>query len=407
MDDELIGKRIKNLRKARGITQIALAQKAKISYSLLRKLESGERDVTQPVAAAVARALHVDAMTLTGQPYDREGPGRDPIHDLIPDMRAALAFWDLPPDLDAPPRATVNLVADAKRVNELCRLDQNTKMVGLLNGLIPETLVAFHESPNSHDRSILADALMALLHGARTAVYKAGYEDLTALAGERINWVATQTQDPRMKAYRVWNVFNVLTQRGSYGVGLRLMEQARTEIEDAAGRDDDLLRAMGSLHLRSAILAARAGKANDAMDYIAEAQQIATHLPEDMDNDWKNLSFGPANVAIHGVAAAVESQDAPRALALAESMHDLPDRMASWLPSRVGHHHLDLARAYFWQGEHGKALGSLVEARKASPQQTKLHPTTREVTGLLVRAHRRSNEPLARFAAWIGPSEEW
>jgi transcriptional regulator with XRE-family HTH domain len=406
MDDELIGKRIKQLRMARDMTQRALAQHANISISLLRKIEAGDRDVTQPVAAAVARVLHVDLATLAGQPYDTDGPRRDRIHDLIPDLRTALAFWDLPPDLDVPPRPTAELVADARRVSDLCRLDRNTKVVEILPSLLPETLVAFHESTDSRERAVLADVLMTLLHAGRTGVYKFGYQDLTDIVGERINWVAAQTQDPLMKTFAAWNVINVLLPKGANGVGLRLMEQARAEIADAARTDNSLLRATGALHLRSSILAARAGKADDAMAYVGEAQQIAARLPQDTDDDWKNLMFGPANAGIHGVAVAIESQDAPRALALADRLH-LPDGVTAWLPARIGHHHMDLARAYFWQGKNDKALTSLMNARKVAPQQTRNHPTTREVTGLLVRAHRRSNEPLARFASWVGPNEEW
>jgi transcriptional regulator with XRE-family HTH domain len=406
MDDELIGKRIKHFRLARDLTQTALAQRASISYSLLRKIEAGERDVTQPVAAAVARVLRVDITTLVGQPYNLDGPRRDPIHDFIPGLRTALAFWDLPPDVDTPPRPTAELLADARRVSAMCRLDRNTKVIELLPSLLPEALVAFHESPDGQEHAVLADVLMTLLHAGRTGVYKFGYHDLTDIVGERINWVAAQTQDPLMKTFAAWNVINSLLPKGANGVGLRLMDKARAEIADAARTDNTLLRATGALHLRSSILAARAGMADDAIAYVGEAQQIATRLPEDSDDDWKNLMFGPTNAGIHGVAVAIESQDVPLALTLADRLH-LPDQMTAWIPARIGHHHMDLARAYFWQGKNDKALTSLMNARKVAPQQTRNHPTTREVTGLLVRAYRRSNEPLARFAAWVGPGEEW
>jgi hypothetical protein len=49
-----------------------------------------------------------------------------------------------------------------------------------------------------------------------------------------------------------------------------------------------------------------------------------------------------------------------------------------------------------------QALASLQRARELAPQQTRHHPTTREVVRMLVRAHRHANKPLARFNAWIG-----
>jgi hypothetical protein len=68
---------------------------------------------------------------------------------------------------------------------------------------------------------------------------------------------------------------------------------------------------------------------------------------------------------------------------------------------------MDVARAQLWQGRTDGALLSLEKAKKFAPQQTRRHPTTREVTRVLVRAHRRANEPLARFNAWLGTDLDW
>jgi transcriptional regulator with XRE-family HTH domain len=89
-DDESIGRRIARQRRARGITQTALAQEAQVSLSLLRKIEQGSRLASQPVLAALTKALHVDLTTLTGQPYDREGPRPDRLHAAMPNLRRAL-----------------------------------------------------------------------------------------------------------------------------------------------------------------------------------------------------------------------------------------------------------------------------------------------------------------------------
>ena len=64
-----IGIRIAELRKIHGRTQQALAVRAGVSVSLLRKVERGERAATHSVVAAVARALSVNVTDITGQPY--------------------------------------------------------------------------------------------------------------------------------------------------------------------------------------------------------------------------------------------------------------------------------------------------------------------------------------------------
>src|SRR6266511_1200058 len=109
-----IGRRIADARKARGLTQEALAQRSAVSVSLLRKVEQGSRDATPAITAAVAKALGVDVTSLTGQPYDQHGRRRDRIHTLIPALRRALTYWDLPPELPTPPRSWPELEAAAR-----------------------------------------------------------------------------------------------------------------------------------------------------------------------------------------------------------------------------------------------------------------------------------------------------
>src|SRR5439155_7703517 len=99
-----IGERIADARKSRGLTQKVLADRALVSLSLLRKVEQGSRDATPAVVAAVANALTIDVTALTGQPYDQQGRHQDRIHTLVPALRRALTYWDLPPDLDTHPR---------------------------------------------------------------------------------------------------------------------------------------------------------------------------------------------------------------------------------------------------------------------------------------------------------------
>ncbi|MBO0610743.1 helix-turn-helix domain-containing protein [Myceligenerans salitolerans] len=405
MDDELIGKRIKQLRQARGVTQVGLAQEAKISLSLLRKIEQGDRDVSQPVAAAVGRVLRVDASTLTGQPYHREGSSPDRIHKLVPDLRRALNRWDLPPaDPDLPPRPLDALTRDARNVSEQLQRGHNTQLAEMLPALLTEAFAMAHACDDDRDRAVVAHALLAYAHAAHTVAHQTGYGDLAANVEDRIQWIAGLTTDPAAAGFAAWMRTTSLMRDGLYPGALWLLDRVRTQV-DPGRRDDGALLTVGALHLRSSLVAGRAGDLDAAMDHVEEARGIANHLGTDTDNDWSHLAFGPSNVAIYQVTCAVEAGDGPRALTLADRTR-LPSHMLTRLPTRVSHHHLDLARAYFWQGRHDKALHSLMTARQAAPEQTRHHPTTREVTHLLVRAHRRGNEPLARFSAWLGPGDD-
>jgi hypothetical protein len=204
-----------------------------------------------------------------------------------------------------------------------------------------------------------------------------------------------------LTAFSDWVRTNSLMRMGDYSTGLRILDRGRAGI-DPMGRDDpEALRMLGSLHLRSGIMAARANKPDEARAHVAEAQRIAVHQPVDTDGDWRRLGFGPTNAGIHAVATAVESGDGPTALALNDQVR-VPAEWQRRLPTRVGHHYLDLSRAQFWQGHHEDALTSLEKARQVAPQQTRHHPTAHEVTRLLVRAHRRTNQPLVEFTTWLG-----
>lgn len=401
MEDESIGRRIARYRKARGLTQRMLAEEAGLSTSMLKKVEQGSRDVTQPVAAAVARALSLDLATVAGQPYDREGPTRDHVHDSIPPLRRALSAFKLPVrEIDAP-RTAAAVLADAREIARLRQLDRNTLVAGRLSPLLDEALTLLPHSKDESERALVTDALMALLHAAHSVTYKLGYEDLSVVVEDRIDWLAAKTGDPHMAAFADYARTTSLMRNLEYENGILLLDRARDGIEAEANRNRDLLRTIGSLHLRSAIITARANRFDDATAHIAEAQQIAAHLPADTPGDWQNLAFGKTNVDIHAVATAVEAGDGPKALALADDLH-MPEDMSARIPTRVAHHYMDLARAQLWQGRNDMALVSLETAKQAAPQQTRHHPTTREVTRMLVRAHRRANEPLARFSQWLG-----
>lgn len=399
-DDDSIGPRIAQARKARGVTQIALAHEAGVSVSLLRKMEQGSRIASQPVVAALARALHVDITTLTGQPYDREGPHSDRTHTAMPDLRRALAYWDLPSELGTTPRHPADLARDAAEIATLYQLDRNFEVAQRLPALLIEAFAALHDS-DGEARDVLFDALMGMFYATHAITYQSGYVDLSTMVEGRIAGIAAESGDPVMKAFASWVRTTSLMRLGAYDAGLRILEEALVDVDPGPQEDPAALRMVGSLHLRSAILAARANRPDEATAHVAEARRAAAHTGADTDNDWRNLAFGQTNVEIHAVATAVESGDGPGALTLADEVRFSGDVLHR-LPIRVGHHHMDVAKAQLWQGRTDSAFLSLEKAKRLAPQQTRRHPTTREVTRMLVRSHRRANEPLARFAAWLG-----
>ena len=64
MTPRQIGTRIKKLRTAQGLSQEALAKRAKISREYVNRLEAGQYDPTVSVARRLAKALGVPLMEL-------------------------------------------------------------------------------------------------------------------------------------------------------------------------------------------------------------------------------------------------------------------------------------------------------------------------------------------------------
>jgi hypothetical protein len=177
---------------------------------------------------------------------------------------------------------------------------------------------------------------------------------------------------------------------GAYTQGLLLMEQVRADLgDDITAMDGPTLSLYGSAHLRSAILAARAsradapGYAQDAMAHIEAARHAAARMGRDR-NDY-GLAFGPSNVAQHAIAVAVELEDGQEAVRRSREV-----RLGPSVPAvRRGHH------------DNEGALRCLQEARRIAPQQTRHHPMVRE-TVLSIAAARRGREELSLFASWLG-----
>lgn len=79
-----LGSRIAELRKIHGTTQRALSMRANVSYSLLCKVESGERLASHTFIAAIARALSVNVTDITEQPYGPRNASPPPSRPEFP-----------------------------------------------------------------------------------------------------------------------------------------------------------------------------------------------------------------------------------------------------------------------------------------------------------------------------------
>ncbi|MGH3426256.1 MAG: helix-turn-helix domain-containing protein, partial [Mycobacteriales bacterium] len=130
-----IGLRIAELRKIHGLTQQALALRAIVSYSLLRKVERGERPASPSFTAAIARALGVSVVDITEQPYGTRNASPASEQAGVPALRQALAEGDNP-ELDTSLRPLDDLRATMAGVKEFNRKGKYAQVVRSLPDLL-------------------------------------------------------------------------------------------------------------------------------------------------------------------------------------------------------------------------------------------------------------------------------
>lgn len=398
--DDHTGARIAQYRKLRGLTQRGLAQRANVAYGTLTKVESGHAAPQPTLVAAVARALRVDVRRLVDV-GPRGGDDAPDVDEALEPLRWALHsdVTDHPgADGRPPPRPIEEVAADVgARARELIRDGLTDKVAAAMPALLDELMAgaaAADGDGDGDDPRVWA----TLAHAYRCAHHVAsrwGYRDLAMVALDRMGRAAERGEQPLLGALRQHERAHEYLRAGQHQRAHAI--QARAEhLAAVAPATPERAALVGTGHLAACVHAARDGDAAGADDHLAAAEALAGDVGDVADAFW--LGFGPTNVTLHRVSALIAQDRHGEAVSIAGDLR-LP---RAGHATRVGYHHMDLGRAYAALGEPDKALRSLVEARRIAPQQTRVHPTTRQTVEQLLAAKRNVSEGLARYARWVG-----
>jgi hypothetical protein len=327
---------------------------------------------------------------LTGQPYVTELQ-RDRLAELIRPIREALDLYDLGPNPDLTARPVQQLIAGADQACADVRATHLRAAARQLPDLIAELTHTAWTAPSGQ----LWQALASTYRTAHDISVKLGYYDLSSVALDRMGWAAERASNACLGAVRQYMRALVYFREGEYRIGQRLI----TAGHQAVGQADESREALavtGQLHLGGSVIAARAANEEAVEQHLAEARAIAARIGDASDVHW--LSFGPANVDLHRMSAAVEMRRYDDALTQARKIK-LPAQLAT---SRRAHFLIDQARTEMETGHTDHALASLVEARRVAPEQTRYHPAARETITGLVHLSRRTPDTLHHMASWVG-----
>ncbi|WP_170323809.1 helix-turn-helix domain-containing protein [Cryptosporangium phraense] len=400
-EDDRVGARVKLLRTLLGMTQKALAQRASVSTSLVSQVERGVVPASPGFIAAVARALDVAQPRLTGQPYRDEAADLISRHSLAP-LRRELAAYRLPPAEDDPrPRPLCELRASVAALSAARHRSDLTTLGATAPGLLAELRAATHYFAPGPDRNAAYGLLAETYAAAGQLVWRLGHGDLSQGITDRYLWAADQSDDWLAQRVGDYQLAGELAAVGEWTGARRTVNAAIDDVETlltGSTADPAVWAVWGNLHLKAGLIAARSGDADTAWTHHREAVDAVGRLDVPERDDYR-LVFGRTSVAIWRVGLAVELQDGATALAAADDVHPPADYTA---PERIGHFHIDAARAAVYHGDRARALGELLLARRVSPQQTRNHPMVRETMHALAYAERYASGTLREMATWVG-----
>ncbi|MDH6112271.1 transcriptional regulator with XRE-family HTH domain [Kitasatospora sp. MAP12-15] len=404
---ESIGKRVRRARLRLGMPQADLAAAVGRTQGWVSKVERGTIELDRAgIINELAAALHCHPNDLVERPYVAGKSSENQWQVSAASILRELRRYDLTPVFDGRPRSSPELWQETVRLHRLRDAAANVAILRILPDMLREAR-ALAEVSAGHEREEGFAIYAVACKFAHTAAHSLGHPELITMACERAAWSARLSGDPVMIAVsdwmRVWDMWAT----ADWADSIALSDKALSSIEREYNTGDPLaLRAWGTLQLRAAVSAARAGAPEQSEDRIQQARAASARIDAATDGepifDRHSLTFSAGNVQIHAISVQLEMGNHAKALALNERAD--PSQVAILPNSRRGHHRMDLARAWLWDGNRDKALVELEEAERIAPQLIRNHPIARATLRKIVYAERATTrERLRRMSDRFHP----
>ena len=395
--DAEIGRRIARQRRRRGLSQVVLAELVGRSESWLSQVERGRRAIdSHSVLVRLAEILDVEIGQLTRDETDTDMARYEPTAAIreammgYPSLPAAIN----PDDARARPSDLRWIENEIRRINQLYQATRYDKAGALLPSLI-EAIETTCRASDVDKRA--AHSLRSLAyHAVATTLQRVDDAELAWTAADRSVSAAEAAEQPLLTAVSAYRLGYVL-------IRLKKPQQA----EDLAISATDALGSsfrrpsppttsiQGGLHLVAASASAARFDRASVDRHLASARTVAEIAGADRNDFWS--AFGPTNVVIHEISAAVVFGDAKRALELGESLD-----VAQLGPGLLGRRTqilLDLARAYGQQRKDAAAVNTLLRAERLSAELVRYDKRTSDLLTELIRREHRVSTPELRGLA--------
>ncbi|MEV0402210.1 helix-turn-helix transcriptional regulator [Actinoallomurus sp. NPDC050550] len=389
---EALGRKIADHRRRRGLSQPELARLIGRSVAWVSQVERGVRKVDRmSVLEIVAEALDIPLSELAA-----EAPVVAAVSDEPPeatDFRLVLAgahvlramlTEPMTPDLSA-------LSSKVDKAWELTHAGRNTELIGLLRDLVPQLETAARAVPEAQ-RAELFELLATAYQACSATLAKLGQPEVAWIAADRAMAAAERAGDPLLVAAGAFRLGFVFLGAKHYDQAEEIARTAADALRPMANEErPEAMSLWGGLTLQRAVTASRVNDGEAAYAHLERARAMAERLGEGR-NDY-NTEFGPANVALHEIAVAVELGDAGRALRTADQVDT-----SGLSAERRGRMLIDVARAHAQRRQIDEAVAVLRQAEDITPEQIRAHPLVRQLVSDLMTMQNPPSPELRELA---------
>ncbi|MCK1823043.1 helix-turn-helix domain-containing protein [Streptomyces sp. XM83C] len=387
-DTTALGPRVKELRRAAGMSQSDLAAAMGRSESWVSQVERGVQPVERlSVLQALADALNVSVRELRpdAPPTEEAKQETQARSNDLDGLRVALTGHPALGSLfQQPSTEPTPSVADFRQqVEEAWTLVHASSYAALsdhLAKLLPSIETAVRQAPPG-DRTELHSLRAKAYQVAAASFTRQDQADAAWIAADRALQAAELAGQPLEVVASLFRMAHAFMRQQHMEQAEQAARSAVAVMEpraEAPTCPPEELSLLGAMNLVLAVINAREGNRAQTHEHIERARGIAARLGEDR-NDF-DTEFGPTNVEIHAVSTAVELGDAGLALEVAQDIDT-----SGLSPERQSRFLLDVARAHTQRRHVGEATAAILEAEALAPEQIQDHHLAREVIRDLIQ----------------------
>jgi transcriptional regulator with XRE-family HTH domain len=393
---QTLGRKIAAERRRRGLSQPELARMIDRSVAWVSQVERGVRKVDRmSVLETLAAALDVPLAELAAEApvvaaVTEEPPGASGLRLVLSGAYALRAMLN-----GRRPPALSTLRTKTRQAWDRTHSGRYADLTDLLCGLVPDLETAartMHEAQRAEVFELMAAAYQA----CSAALAKLGEPEAAWIAADRAMAAAERAGNPMLVAAGAFRLVLVFLAARHYDQAEETARTAADALQPRADQGDPQAMSLwGALTLQRAVIASRRNDPDTAYDQLERASQVADQLGEER-NDY-NTEFGPANVALHEIAVAVELGDAGRALRVTASVDTSglsPERQARML--------IDVARAHAQRRQVTEAITALRQAEQITPEQVREHDLARQLVADLLTMQEPPSSELRDLAGRLG-----